>query len=60
MLVIWPLGDIFGQQAPIFTQYKETYMFVNPAYAGLREGICVNGLMRQQWAGFKDQYGDVV
>lgn len=31
-------------------------MFSNPAYAGMREGICVNGLMRQQWAGFKDYY----
>ena len=29
-------------------------MFTNPAFAGMREGICVNGLMRQQWAGFKD------
>ena len=31
-------------------------MFSNPAYAGMREGICVNGIMRQQWAGFKDYY----
>lgn len=31
-------------------------MFINPASAGMREGICVNGLMRQQWAGFKDYY----
>ncbi len=51
---MWPLGDSFGQQAPVFTQYKESYMFINPAYAGMRQGICVNGLMRQQWAGFKD------
>ena len=29
-------------------------MFINPGYAGMREGICINGLMRQQWAGFKD------
>ena len=35
-------------------------MFVNPGYAGLSEGICINGVYRQQWAGFKDQYGDVV
>ena len=51
---MWPLGDSFGQQAPVFTQYKDSYMFINPAYAGMRQGICVNGLMRQQWAGFKD------
>ncbi len=29
-------------------------MFINPGYAGMREGICINGLLRQQWAGFKD------
>ncbi len=54
MLIIWPAESSFGQQAPIFTQYRESQMFINPAFAGLREGICVNGLMRQQWAGFKD------
>lgn len=43
-----------GQQAPVFTQYRDAQMYMNPAYAGLREGICINGLMRQQWAGFKD------
>jgi type IX secretion system PorP/SprF family membrane protein len=47
-------GFIFAQQAPVFTQYREAMMFTNPAYAGMREGICVNGLIRQQWAGFKD------
>jgi type IX secretion system PorP/SprF family membrane protein len=49
---------INGQQAPIFTQYRESIMFSNPAYAGMRDGICVNGLMRQQWSGFKDYYND--
>jgi type IX secretion system PorP/SprF family membrane protein len=53
-LIVLPFGVSYGQQAPIFTQYKESQMFINPAFAGMREGICVNGLMRQQWAGFKD------
>ena len=36
-------------------------MYSNPAFAGMREGICINGLMRQQWAGFSDtQRGDDV
>ncbi len=48
------VNELVGQQAPVFTQYRQTQMFTNPAYAGMREGICVNGLMRQQWAGFKD------
>jgi len=50
----------YGQQAPMFTQYYNTFMYSNPAFAGLSEGICVNAIYRQQWAGFKDQYGDVV
>lgn len=49
-----------GQQAPMFTQYYNTFLFSNPAFAGMSEGICINGIYRQQWAGFKDQYGDVV
>jgi type IX secretion system PorP/SprF family membrane protein len=52
--------DAYSQQAPIFTQYYNTFTFSNPAYSGMSEGICVNGIYRQQWAGFKDANGDVV
>ncbi len=54
MLIVLSLGNAYGQQAPVFTQYRQAQMLYNPAFAGLRDGICVNGLMRQQWAGFKD------
>jgi type IX secretion system PorP/SprF family membrane protein len=43
-----------AQQMSGFTQYQSTIMYSNPAYAGMRRGICINGLMRQQWAGFSD------
>ncbi len=43
-----------AQQAPQFTHYRGATMLYNPAYAGMREGICINGISRQQWAGFKD------
>jgi type IX secretion system PorP/SprF family membrane protein len=56
LVITLPTGTIFGQQMPVFTQYRESQMFFNPGFAGVREGICVNGLMRQQWAGFKDYY----
>lgn len=49
-----------AQQTSAFTHHKDALMYLNPAYAGMREGICVNGLMRQQWAGFKDAKGDNV
>ncbi len=54
LVFVWPFSESFGQQAPVFTQYREAQMFFNPAFAGMREGICANGLLRQQWAGFKD------
>ena len=44
----------------MFTQYNKTFMFTNPAFAGMSEGICISGIYRQQWAGFKDSEGDVV
>lgn len=33
-------------------------MAFNPAYAGSNGGICVNGLLREQWLGFKDNDGN--
>lgn len=55
-VVMLSFGSNYGQQAPAFTHYRDAQTFFNPAYAGMREGICVNGIMRQQWAGFKDYY----
>jgi len=54
-----PLFSI-GQQAPMFTQYKNTQMYTNPAFAGMGEGICIDGIIRQQWSGFKDNDGNNV
>jgi type IX secretion system PorP/SprF family membrane protein len=51
---------VYGQQAPSFTQYTAAYMFVNAGYAGMGEGICISGLARQQWAGFKDADGNKI
>lgn len=52
--------DFYGQQAPVFTHTYNSIMFSNPGFAGMREGICVNGIYRQQWAGFTDIDGDAV
>jgi len=46
-----------SQQAPVFTYHTNTYAFNNPGFAGMGEGICLNGIIRQQWAGFKDNDG---
>jgi type IX secretion system PorP/SprF family membrane protein len=49
-----------AQQEPQFTQNMFNKVFTNPGFAGMGEGICVTGLGRQQWAGFKDSEGNKV
>lgn len=49
-----------GQQAPMFTNYSNSYASVNPGFGGLSEGINVMGIYRDQWTGFKDMYGNSV
>ncbi len=50
----------FAQQAPEFTYHTNTYTFRNPGFAGMGEGICLNGIVRQQWSGFQDGEGENV
>ena len=54
------ITSVFGQQAPQFTQYRNAQMFSNAGFAGMGPGICVNGIVRQQWSGFKDIDGNMV
>jgi type IX secretion system PorP/SprF family membrane protein len=53
------LSGLFSsaQQNTLLTHYMFTNMAFNPAYAGSSEGICVTGLVRQQWIGFKADDG---
>lgn len=55
MLLI--LAGARAQQAPIFTNYNNSYAYINPGFAGMSEGVNVLGLYRQQWAGFTDTEG---
>ncbi len=50
---------LHGQQLPQYTQYMFTKLALNPGYAGAGNGICVTGLVRQQWVGFKETQTDV-
>lgn len=47
-----------GQQEPQVTQNMFNYMSVNPGYAGMRDGICATGIVRQQWIGLQDMEGN--
>ena len=53
-------SSLMSQQAPMFTNYSNSYATVNPGFGGLSEGVNVMGIYRDQWTGFKDMEGNAV
>jgi len=43
-----------GQSDFLSSQYMNSQLMINPAYAGVRNALSVNVLSRQQWMGIKD------
>ena len=43
-----------GQSDFLSSQYMNSQLMINPAYAGVRNALNVNVLSRQQWMGLKD------
>lgn len=60
ILFVLALAKGQAQQYSVFTHHPQTYAYTNPGFAGISEAICLNGLMRQQWVGFKDEEGNNV
>jgi type IX secretion system PorP/SprF family membrane protein len=60
VLLVVTISGVKAQQAPIFTNYTNSYAYINPGYAGLSEGVNLLGLYRMQWAGFTDNDGNEV
>lgn len=60
VIMLSALSEVKAQQQPIFTNYTNSYAYVNAGFAGMSEGINVLGLYRQQWAGFVDNEGNEV
>lgn len=54
VVVVMTMGVMHAQQAPIFTNYSNSYAVINPGYYGLSEGVNTMGIYRNQWSGFKD------
>ena len=52
--------SVSGQQEPQITLNMFNHMAVNPGYAGLRDAICVTGIVRNQWVGIEDSDGTKV
>jgi len=43
----------YSQQDPLYTQYMNDPILINPAYAGSRGNLSVNGVFRKQWVGIQ-------
>lgn len=54
MVLVVPYYSL-AQQEPQFTLNQFNHTTVNPGYAGLRDAICVTGIVRQQWIGLNDE-----
>lgn len=50
--------QIFAQQEAQVSHNMFNNMAINPGYAGMRDAICATAILRQQWVGFKDVYGN--
>ena len=59
IIIVAISGIMMAQQAPMFTNYSNSYASVNPGFGGLSEGVNVMGIYRDQWTGFKDNTYDV-
>jgi len=42
----------FSQQDPVYTQYMNNLLTIQPAYAGISGNLNVTGISRAQWIGF--------
>ena len=60
LVLLLVCNEIKAQQAPMFTNYSNSYAVINPGYAGLSEGVNILGIYRDQWSGFKDMDGNRV
>ncbi|MEI8204126.1 MAG: type IX secretion system membrane protein PorP/SprF [Bacteroidota bacterium] len=44
---------LYAQYDAMFTQYNDNEMFINPAYTGSKDALCLTALHRQQWVGIQ-------
>lgn len=60
IIIVALSGIMMAQQAPMFTNYSNSYASVNPGFGGLSDGLNVMGIYRDQWTGFKDNTYNVL
>jgi len=44
---------VFSQQDPVYTQYMNNLLSIQPAYAGISGSLNITGISRAQWVGFE-------
>ena len=45
--------SVFSQQDPVYTQYMNNLLSIQPAYAGISGALNITGISRAQWVGFE-------
>jgi len=51
LLLLFIAVETFAQQDPLYTQYMENLLSINPAYAGSKETLSMMAVSRNQWVG---------
>ena len=51
LLLTFVAVESFAQQDPLYTQYMESLLIINPAYAGSKEAFNMMVVSRNQWVG---------
>lgn len=54
LLILLISNEAMSQTDVLSSQYMNSQLMINPAYAGVRNAFSVNVLSRQQWVGIKD------
>ena len=54
IMLLGAMSNVFSQQMPIFSQFKENSFFINPALTGAYGFTNVMLTARNQWIGFSD------
>ena len=51
--IVFISGVTVAQQEIQYTNFMFSQLNFNPGYTGMGDGICAQGLARQQWMGYK-------
>lgn len=51
ILLMFIAGESIAQQDPMYTQYMENLLAINPAYAGSKDLLSMMAVSRNQWVG---------